>query len=207
MKQGEENKKQPYDYAGLMREIRLEGWNLGETFGKLSKKWAKILQLLLPSGHSRSIIFRKHPNKVQFSSVSQLCWTLCHPMDCSTPGFPVHHQLPELAQTHVYWVSDTIQPSHPLSSPYPSAFNLSQYQFSSVQLFSRVRLFATPWIAAHQASLSLTNSRSLFKLMPIESVMLSSHFILCRPLLLLPPIPPSIRIFSSESTLRMRWPK
>ena len=80
-------------------------------------------------------------------------------------------------------------------------------QFSSVQSFSHVRLFATPWIAACQASLSITNSRSLPKLMPIESVMPSSHFILCHSLLLLPPIPPRIRVFSSESTLRMRWPK
>ena len=81
------------------------------------------------------------------------------------------------------------------------------HQFSSVQLLSHVRLFATPWIAAHQASLSITNSRSLLKLMSIELVMPSSHLILCRPLLLLPPIPPSIRVFSNESTLRMRWPK
>ena len=69
------------------------------------------------------------------------------------------------------------------------------YVFSSVQSFSRVQLFATPWITARQASLSITNSRSLFRLMPIESVMPSSHLILCRPLLLLPPIPPSIRSF------------
>ena len=80
-------------------------------------------------------------------------------------------------------------------------------QFSSVQSLSRVRLFATPWIAAHQASLSITNSRSSPKLISIELVMPSSHLILCRPLLLLPPIPPSIRVFSNESTLRMRWPK
>ena len=79
--------------------------------------------------------------------------------------------------------------------------------FSSVQLLSHVRLFVTPWTAAHQASLSITNSRSLPKLMSIESVMSSSHLILCRPLLLLPPIPPSIRVFSNESTLHMRWPK
>ena len=65
---------------------------------------------------------------VQFSSVTQLCPTLCDPMDCSTPGFPVHCKLPELAQTHVYWVSDAIQPSHPLSSPSPPAFYLSQHQ-------------------------------------------------------------------------------
>ena len=80
-------------------------------------------------------------------------------------------------------------------------------QFSSVQSLSRVRLFATPWITAHQASLSITNSRSLLKPMPIKSVMPSSHLILCRPLLLLPPIPPSIRVFSNESTLHIRWPK
>ena len=80
-------------------------------------------------------------------------------------------------------------------------------QFSSVQSLSRVRLFSTPWIAARQASLSSTNSRSSLKLTSIESVTPSSHLILCRPLLLLPPIPPSVRVFSNESTLRMRWPK
>ena len=83
-------------------------------------------------------------SSVQFSSVVQLCPTLCDPMNRSTPGLPVHHQLPEFTQTHVHWVGDAIQPSYPLSS---------------------------------------------------------------YPLLLLPPIPPSIRVFSTESTLRMRWPK
>ena len=77
----------------------------------------------------------------------------------------------------------------------------------SVQSLSHVRLFVTPWIAAHQASLSITSFRSLLKLLYIELVMPSSHLILCRPLLLLPPVPPSIRVFSNESTLRMRWPK
>ena len=81
------------------------------------------------------------------------------------------------------------------------------FQFSSVQSLSRVWLFVTPRIAARQASLSITNSRSLLKLMSIELVMPSSHLILCLTLLLLPPIPPSIRVFSNESTLRMRWPK
>ena len=80
-------------------------------------------------------------------------------------------------------------------------------QFISVQLLSRVRLFAIPWIVACQASLSITNSRSSLRLMSIELLMPSSHLILCRPLLLLPPIPPSIKVFSNESTLRMRWPK
>ena len=84
---------------------------------------------------------------------------------------------------------------------------LSHKSISSVQSLSRVQLFATPWIAAHQASLSITNSRSSLRLTSIESVMPSSHIILCCPLLLLPPIPPSIRVFSNESTLRMRWPK
>ena len=79
--------------------------------------------------------------------------------------------------------------------------------FSSVQSLSCVRFFVTPWIAAHQASLSITNSQSSVKLMPIELVMPSSHLILCHPLLLLSPVPPSIRVFSNESTLRMRWPK
>ena len=80
-------------------------------------------------------------------------------------------------------------------------------QFSSVQSLSHVRLFETPWIAARQASLSITIPRSSLKLMSIESVMPSSHLILCCPLFLLPPIPPSIRVFSKESTLHMRWPK
>ena len=79
--------------------------------------------------------------------------------------------------------------------------------FSSVQSLSRLRLFATPWIAARQASLSITNSRSSLRLTSIESVIPFSHLILGRPLLLLPPIPPSIRVFSNESALHMRWPK
>ena len=83
----------------------------------------------------------------------------------------------------------------------------SSVQFRSVQWLSRVQLFTTPRIAARQASLSITNSQSLPKLMSIESVIPSSHLILCRPLLLLSPVPPSIRVFSNESTLRMRWPK
>ena len=80
-------------------------------------------------------------------------------------------------------------------------------KFSSVQSLSHVQLFVTPWITARQASLSITNSQSSLRLTSIESVMPSSHLILCRPVLLLPSIPPSIRVFSSESTLHMRWPK
>ena len=88
-----------------------------------------------------------------------------------------------------------------------SPFWLPKYQFSSVQSLSHVWLFAILWIAVRQASLSITNSWSSLKLTSIESRMPSSHLTLCRPLLLLPPIPPSIRVFSKEATLRMRWPK
>ena len=83
----------------------------------------------------------------------------------------------------------------------------SDSAFSSVQSLSRVRLFVTPWTAAHQASLSITKSQSLLKLMYSELVMPSNHLILCHPLLLLPSIFPSIRVFSNESVLPIRWPK
>ena len=85
--------------------------------------------------------------------------------------------------------------------------NNKTLQFSSVLSLTHVRLFATLWIAACQASLSITNSQSSLRLTSIESVMPSGHLILCRPLVLLPPIPPSNRVFSIESTLHMRWPK
>ena len=87
------------------------------------------------------------------------------------------------------------------------ASGYKRVQFSSVQSLSRVQLFLTPWITARQASLSITNSQSTLKLTSIKSVMPSSHLILCCPLFLLPPIPPSIRVFSDESTLHMRRPK
>ena len=110
--------------------------------------------------------------------------------------------------------SDRLKPVSSLSAALrtPSVFLQScsskpSDQIRSDQSLSRVRLFVTPWIAARQASLSITNSQSSLRLMSIESVMPSSHLILCRPLLLLPPVPPSIRVFSNESTLRVRWPK
>ena len=107
--------------------------------------------------------------------------------------------------------SDKRQPDTTFLENYPQNSCIysasTENEFSSVQLLSRVWLFATPWIAARQVSLSITNSRSSLKLMSIESVMPSNHLILCHPLLLLPPIPPSIRVFSNESTLPMRWPK
>ena len=86
-------------------------------------------------------------------------------------------------------------------------YHLTWVRISSVQSLSHVQLFVTPWIAAHQASLSTTNTQNVLKLMSIESVMPSRHLILCHPLLLLPPITPSIKDFSNESTLYMRWPK
>ena len=85
--------------------------------------------------------------------------------------------------------------------------SIQHIQFSSVQSLSHVRLVAIPWTAARQASLFVTNSWRLLKLMSIELAMPSSHLILCHPLLLLPPIPPSIRVFSNESVLHIRWPK
>ena len=87
------------------------------------------------------------------------------------------------------------------------ASSIKSVQFSSVQSFRRVWLFSTPWTAARQASLSIMNSQSLFKLMSIELVMPSNHLILCWPLLLLPSIFPSIKVFSNESALRIRWLK
>ena len=94
---------------------------------------------------------------------------------------------------------------HIIFKPEQNTF-LAVLQFSSVQSLSPVWLFATPWIAAHQAYLSITNSQSSLKLTSIELVMPSSHLILCQSLFLLPSIPPSIRIFSNESTLHMKWP-
>ena len=105
----------------------------------------------------------------------------------------------------MYWVKFPVLHSRYLLVTY--FVHSSVYQFNSVQSLSHVRLFVTPWIAACQAPLSITNSWSLLKLMSIESVMPSSHLILCCPLLLLPPNPPNIRVFSNESTLHIRWPK
>ena len=122
------------------------------------------------------------------SEVAQSCPTLSNPMDCSLIGSSVHG----IFQARVLeW----------------GAIAFSESQYSSVQLLSHVRLFATPWTAAHQASLSITNSQSLLKLMSIESVKPLNHLILCCPLLLLHSIFPSLRVFSNESVLRIRWPK
>ena len=118
-------------------------------------------------------------------------------------ALPVHQACPDKSEFQ------SLQPVFLLHLHTTDMGSLSSVsvQFSSVQSLSRGQLFATPWIAARQASLSITNSRSSLRLTSIKSVMPSSHLILCRPLLLLPPIPPSIRVLSNESTLPMRWPK
>ena len=108
------------------------------------------------------------------------------------------------------WFSDDISITENAVLKPPTLIVLlfsTSHVFGSVQSLSRVWLFATPWITARQASLSITNSQSSLKLMSMESVMPSSHLILCRPLLLLPSICPSIRVFSNESALHIRWPK
>ena len=112
--------------------------------------------------------------------------TLLDPMDYSPPGSSVHGIFEKSR-----WVIN----------------NICFFQFSSVQLLSHVQLFTPPWNAACQASLSITNSRSLLKLMSIELVMPSNHLILCCPLLLPPSIFPSIKVFSNELVLHIRWPK
>ena len=98
----------------------------------LGCKSVRVLKVKLYQGMSDFVYNRGQAKSkkcsIQFSSITQSCPTLCDPMDCSMAGFPVHHQLPEPTQTHVHWVGDAIQPSHPLLSPSPPAFNLSQHQ-------------------------------------------------------------------------------
>ena len=148
--------------------------------------------------------------------VTQLCPTLCDPMDYTVHGI--------LQARILEWVAfpfsrgssqprDQTQVSHSAGRFFTSwatrewaVIYLERKGNDSVQSLSHVWLFATPWTAACQAFLSITGSWSLLKLVPIELVMPSNHLILCRPLLLLPPILPSIRVFSNESVLRIRWP-
>ena len=120
-----------------------------------------------------------------------------------SPGYLLNSGMDSVSST----LAGGLFTTEPQGFPWTESWYHYNIQFSSVQLLSHVRLFVTPWIAARQASLCITNSQSLPKLMSIKSVMPSSHLVLCRPLLLLPPIPPSIRVFSNESSLRMRWSK
>ena len=144
--------------------------------------------------------------------VAQSCLILWNPVGCNPPGSSIHgDSLGRNTGVGCYALlkGNLPNPGIKLRSLHCGRFFTIftiLYQ-SSVQSLSRVWPFGTRWIAACQASLSITSSWSLIKLMCIESVMPSSHLILCHPLLLLPPIPPSIRVFSNESTLPMRWPK
>ena len=123
-------------YAGLIPgsgRFPGEGHGSSLQYSCLENPWTEEPGGLHAIGVAKSLTWLKqlsiHRELGEFQSSSvQLCPTLCHPMDCSTPGFPVHHQLPELAQTHIHWIGDAIQPSHPLSSPSPPAFNLSQHK-------------------------------------------------------------------------------
>ena len=154
----------------------------------------RVCVLLLPRSVSRSLLFHKLTPPLSFlclvtSPLAPSLFAIC--VFLSPSSSPLKSQAP--FHSHSWW----LEHSH-------------RYLLdcvSSVQSLSHVQLFATPWIAVRRASLSITNSWSSLRLTSIESVMPSSHLILCCPLLLLPPIPPSIRVFSNESTLRMRWPK
>ena len=150
------------------------------------------------------------------SSVTQSCLTLCKHMDCRMPGsLSITNSQSLLKPMSIQSVMPfnhliLCRPLLLLPSIFPNIRVFSSesvLRISSVQSLSHVQLFVTPWTAARQASLSITNSRSLLKLMSIESVMPSNHLILCLPLLLAPSIFPSIRVFSNESILPIRWPK
>ena len=115
---------------------------------------------------------------IQFGSVTQSCSTLCDPMDCSTPGFPVHHQLPEFTQTHVHWNSDAIQPSHPLSSPSPPAFNLSQHQglfqwVSSLHQVANVLEFQLPHQSFQEYSVLISFGMDWLDLLAVQGTLKS----------------------------------
>ena len=122
-----------------MKEVRIRmnlEWQMKETYWIymtwdyiwLSRKWHWIKEKNLENTLKSTCKWYGEEKNSQFSSVAQSWLTVGNPMDCSTPGFPVYHHLQELTQTHVHWVGDAIQPSHPLSSPTPSSFNLSQHQ-------------------------------------------------------------------------------
>ena len=147
------------------------------------------MYLLICDSHSTKYVHVKSLHCTLYWLVAKLCLTFCDPVGSSLSGSSVHGFLRQ-----DYWRGLTL-------------FFPGTLQFSSVQSLSRVQLFVTPWTAPRQASLSSTNSQSLLKLMSIELVMPSNHLILCWPLLLLPPIFPSIRVFSSESGLPIRSTK
>ena len=167
---------QTFPINSLIRITVEEPSLTGSTAGCLGWHWemvtsSKVRRLVspeIPPSHRKSCQKGRINDKggacgTSFSSVTQLCPTLCEPMDCSTPGFPVHHQLLELTQTHVHQVSDAIQPSHPLSSPSPSALSLSQHQ----GVFQWVSFFASGGQSigvSASASVLLVNIQDCFSL-------------------------------------------
>ena len=161
--------------------------------------WTAAHQASLSITNSQSLLKLMSIESVMPSNHLFLCRPLLLPPSIfpSIRVFPNKRDLP--IRLPKYW-SFSISPPNEYS-------RLISFQFSSVQSLSCVRLFATPWTAARQASLSITNSWSLLRPMSIESVMPSNHLILCHPLLLLPSIFPSIGVFSNESALRIKWPK
>ena len=157
---------------------------------------------------------------VQFSSVAQLCPTLCDLMDCSLSRSSVYgiFQARVLEWIAISFSRGSSWPMDPVCIPCISCIDrrilyhwatrsAKQHDISSIQSLSHLQLFMTPWTATHQASLSIINSWSLLKLMSIELVMPSNHLILCHPLLLLPSVFPSIRVFSNESALGIMVPQ
>ena len=217
-------------YVPLTKKIKLLRWSFPFTSGsaKISSKLFLINKYMFWFFNSpkeekidpimSTVMIPLTTDKTLCIHVCSVVSTLFSPMDCSPLGSSVHRTF----QARILeWVAISfpkgIFPTqgwnpgllHCRQILYHWATRASQnaLQFSLVQLLSHVCLFATPWVAACQGSLSIPNSQSPPKPMSIESVMPSSHLILCFSLLLLPPIPPSIRVFSNESTLRMRWPK
>ena len=141
-----------YSDLNIWQNINAVNLSLKEKGWQYCSKWKNLnfktkiriaenlyLSLWHASQHSKSFL-KRSLSSVQFSSVAHSCPTLCGPLDWRTPGFPVHHQLPEFTQTHVHQVSDAIQPSHPLSSPSPPAFNLS-----SIRVFSNESVLHRRW--------------------------------------------------------------
>ena len=158
------------------------------------------------SGRFPSFRFREYVLYVSHHhspALGKHCWYRTLGQERCKRHDPCLQEASKLKGVKIAW----LLPSESLGLNSQAPLCLPSNMFSSVQSLSRVRLFATPWIAARQASLSITISQSSLRLTSIEFVMPSSHLILCRPLLLLPPIPPSIRVFSNESTLHIRWPK
>ena len=195
----------PYMTTGIT--IPLTTWTfVSKLMSLLFNILSRLLIAFLPRTKCLLILWLQSPSAVTLESkkIKSVTVSTFFPSIC-------HEMMGPHAMILVFWKL-SFKPASSLSSftlikRLLSSSSLVAIQFSSVQSLSRVWLFVTPWIAALQASLSITNSRSLLKPMSIESVMPSNHLLLCRPLFLLAPIRPNIRVFSNESALCIRWPK